>query len=127
MKIINGSMILSIAVMFIGVARGEDPLFQSYTLEERGGVSNAEVPSKGMETNLDGFVYIYAGKFVMGSPEDEIDRRDDEVLHEVYLPQPYYISNQINLSPLVIYPAAEFMTPNQFLPFGFYCMNVGED
>jgi formylglycine-generating enzyme required for sulfatase activity len=37
------------------------------------------------------FVLIPAGTFMMGSPEDEPGRYDDEVLHEVTLTQPYYM------------------------------------
>ena len=35
--------------------------------------------------------YIPAGKFMMGSPTDELGRGDDETQHEVTLTQPYYI------------------------------------
>jgi len=37
------------------------------------------------------FVYIEPGTFMMGSPEDEPGRRDDETLHEVTLTQGYYM------------------------------------
>ncbi|KPA19272.1 Sulphatase-modifying factor domain protein, partial [Candidatus Magnetomorum sp. HK-1] len=37
------------------------------------------------------FVLIPAGVFMMGSPEDEPERLDREVLHEVTLTQPYYM------------------------------------
>ena len=35
--------------------------------------------------------YIPAGKFTMGSPEDEVGHYSDEVQHEVTLTQPFYI------------------------------------
>ena len=35
--------------------------------------------------------YIPAGRFTMGSPEDELGRFDDETQHEVTLTQPFYI------------------------------------
>ena len=35
--------------------------------------------------------YIPAGKFMMGSPTNELGRYDDEVQHEVTLTQPFYI------------------------------------
>ena len=36
-------------------------------------------------------ILIPAGKFQMGSPEDEEDREDDEVQHEVTVTQPFYM------------------------------------
>ncbi len=38
------------------------------------------------------FVLVPPGKFLMGSPEDEDDRNDDETLHEVTLTEPFYLS-----------------------------------
>ena len=35
--------------------------------------------------------YIPSGRFMMGSPEDELGRRSDETLHPVALTEPYYI------------------------------------
>ncbi len=35
---------------------------------------------------------IPAGKFIMGSPEDELGRNNDEVQHEVTITKPYYIA-----------------------------------
>ncbi len=35
--------------------------------------------------------YIPAGSFVMGSPEDELGRRDDEKQHKVTLAKPFYM------------------------------------
>ena len=37
------------------------------------------------------FVLIPAGTFMMGSPETEIDRRDDETLHQVTISKPFYL------------------------------------
>jgi formylglycine-generating enzyme required for sulfatase activity len=36
-------------------------------------------------------VLIQPGSFMMGSPEDEIGRRDNEVLHKVTLTRPFYL------------------------------------
>ena len=36
-------------------------------------------------------VRIPAGKFIMGSPNDEEDRQNDEVQHEVIISQPFYL------------------------------------
>ena len=44
----------------------------------------------GKELNLE-MVLIPAGKFMMGSPASEKDRRDDEKQHEVTLTKPFYI------------------------------------
>lgn len=38
------------------------------------------------------FVLIPAGAFVMGSPEDERHRDDDEIQHEVTIPRPFYLA-----------------------------------
>ena len=38
------------------------------------------------------FVLIPAGTFLMGSPEDEEGRDEDEVPHEVTISKPYYMS-----------------------------------
>jgi len=38
------------------------------------------------------FVLIPAGTFLMGSPEDEVGREDNETQHEVTISRPYYIS-----------------------------------
>jgi len=38
------------------------------------------------------FVLIPAGRFMMGSPESEEGRRDDETLHEVTIRNPFYMS-----------------------------------
>jgi formylglycine-generating enzyme required for sulfatase activity len=43
--------------------------------------------------NLDGFVLIPPGSFMMGSPPDEPGRIDDEVQHMVALTQGFYISS----------------------------------
>ena len=43
--------------------------------------------------NLDGFVLIPPGSFMMGSPPDEPGRLDDEVQHMVALTQGFYISS----------------------------------
>ena len=45
------------------------------------------VPGVGMEMKL-----IPAGTFTMGSPQDEICRRDDEVQHEVTISKPFYMA-----------------------------------
>ena len=37
------------------------------------------------------FVLIPAGTFLMGSPEDEEGRNDDEMQHEVTISKPFYI------------------------------------
>jgi formylglycine-generating enzyme required for sulfatase activity len=37
------------------------------------------------------FVLVPPGKFRMGSPEEEQDRRPDEVLHEVAIARPFYL------------------------------------
>jgi formylglycine-generating enzyme required for sulfatase activity len=39
------------------------------------------------------FVYIDAGTFMMGSPEDEAGRYDDEILHKVILSNDFYMQN----------------------------------
>lgn len=39
------------------------------------------------------FRWIPAGEFTMGSPEDELDRDDDEALHEVTLTQGYWLAD----------------------------------
>ncbi len=44
------------------------------------------VPGMGLR-----MVRIPAGRFVMGSPESESDRRDDEVRHEVTISRPFYM------------------------------------
>ena len=44
------------------------------------------VPELGLKT-----ARISAGRFVMGSPQDEGDRRDDEVQHEVTISNPFYM------------------------------------
>ncbi len=41
------------------------------------------------------FVLVPPGKFRMGSPTDEVDRSDDEVLHEVTLTEPFSTSENI--------------------------------
>jgi formylglycine-generating enzyme required for sulfatase activity len=38
------------------------------------------------------FVLIPAGEFMMGSPPDEIGRKNDETLHRVRITQPFYMS-----------------------------------
>ncbi len=45
------------------------------------------VPSVGMEMKL-----IPAGSFTMGSPKDEICRREDEVQHKVTISRPFYMA-----------------------------------
>ncbi|KPA11741.1 Sulphatase-modifying factor domain protein [Candidatus Magnetomorum sp. HK-1] len=51
-----------------------------------------EQPVDSFENTLGmSFVLIPAGVFMMGSPEDEPERFDREVLHEVSLTQPYYM------------------------------------
>jgi formylglycine-generating enzyme required for sulfatase activity/tRNA A-37 threonylcarbamoyl transferase component Bud32 len=49
-------------------------------------VRPAVVNSVGMK-----FVRILPGKFLMGSPEDEKDRGEDEPLHEVEITRPFYL------------------------------------
>ena len=44
----------------------------------------------GQEVNLD-MVLIPAGKFMMGSPELEVGRKDNETQHEVTITKPFYI------------------------------------
>ena len=51
-------------------------------------VEEKEDLGKGIKLDL---VLIPAGKFVMGSPESEKRRRDDETQHEVTLTKPFYI------------------------------------
>ena len=41
----------------------------------------------------DGFVWIPPGKFMMGSPETELDRRPDETQHEVVLSSGFWMSD----------------------------------
>jgi len=92
MKFTIECMIIIGMVIVSSIALGDDQLFESYTLTERTDVSNERVPSHPVGGDLDGFVYISAGKFAMGSPGDEIERRDEEILHEIYLAQPIYFS-----------------------------------
>ena len=40
-------------------------------------------------------VLIPAGKFMMGSPKDEKDRCDDEILHEVTITKPFYLGTYL--------------------------------
>lgn len=40
----------------------------------------------------EGFVFIQADTFTMGSPSDEIERESDEILHKVTLTTPFYMS-----------------------------------
>jgi formylglycine-generating enzyme required for sulfatase activity len=47
-------------------------------------VANDSLP-QGPTQGPDGFVWIPPGKFMMGSPVEEIDRGSDEILHEVYI------------------------------------------
>ncbi len=49
-------------------------------------------PTKGETTNSIGMklVPLPAGKFLMGSPDDEADREDDEGLHEVEITRPFH-------------------------------------
>ena len=54
-------------------------------------------PRKEMKLDLGGnvslkLVLIPAGKFVMGSPEGEINRKKDELQHEVTISKPFYMS-----------------------------------
>jgi formylglycine-generating enzyme required for sulfatase activity len=53
---------------------------------------NKEVGDKGI-TNSIGMklAYIPAGKFRMGSPDEEAERNDDELLHEVTITRPFYL------------------------------------
>lgn len=51
----------------------------------------AHWPSRGAEK---GFVYVKPGEFLMGSPEDEKERRSDEFQHDVRLTQPFFIAKR---------------------------------
>jgi formylglycine-generating enzyme required for sulfatase activity len=51
----------------------------------------AQAPAKERANSLGmKFVLIPAGRFVMGSPEDEVDRGTDEAQHEVAISRPFY-------------------------------------
>jgi len=55
-------------------------------------ITNKDTLPQSITNNLGmTFVLIPAGTFMMGSPEDEQERRDNEVLHEVTLTQSYYM------------------------------------
>ena len=47
----------------------------------------------GEEETSDGYVLIKAGTFTMGSPETELERDEDELLHEVTLTRDFYMSD----------------------------------
>jgi formylglycine-generating enzyme required for sulfatase activity len=52
-------------------------------------------PAKEVQTNSIGmkFVLIPAGTFMMGSPQDEAGRKDDETLHKVTISEPFYLQS----------------------------------
>jgi formylglycine-generating enzyme required for sulfatase activity len=37
------------------------------------------------------FIYVRPGTFMMGSPETETNRRNDETFHEVTISKPFYL------------------------------------
>ena len=57
-------------------------------------------------------IKVKAGTFMMGSPEDEIERNDDEKLHKVTLPQDYWLGK---------FPVtqAQFQAIMKYNPSGF--------
>ena len=56
---------------------------------EEGPSKNITIPlSEDVELDM---IWIEPGTFTMGSPEDELDRRDNEVQHEVTLTQGYWL------------------------------------
>lgn len=71
-----GSHLLTLRVIDSGELSGKDSI--SVTIIERG------PPSEGT-------IWVEAGTFTMGSPEDELGRRDDEVQHEVTLTGDFYL------------------------------------
>ena len=50
-----------------------------------------EPPDLGRPHAPEGYVAIPPGVFMMGSPDDEMGRGDDEVLHEVTLTRPFFL------------------------------------
>lgn len=55
-----------------------------------GNTASSDYGGKDYSAGSDGFVLIPGGSFMMGSPETENWRSDDELLHEVYV-SPFYI------------------------------------
>jgi len=69
-------------VLLVGTAAAADELAQLKALKTKQWI----VPELALK-----MVRIPAGTFIMGSPQDEIDRRDDEVRHEVTIGSPFYM------------------------------------
>ncbi len=68
-------------------------LLATSTLPERGGAAPAPFHSSKAFANSVGmkFTLIPAGKFTMGSPKGEVERREDEAQHEVEIGKPFYL------------------------------------
>jgi len=69
-------------VLLSGAAAASDDVAQLKTLK----AEQWTIPELGLK-----MARITAGHFVMGSPKDEADRRDDEARHEVTIGNPFYM------------------------------------
>jgi len=78
----NGKIVnISLVVLLCGIATAKDGASVKALAAK-----DWTVPSIGLKIKL-----IPAGSFIMGSPETEADRRDDEVQHKVTISRPFYM------------------------------------
>lgn len=80
------ALILCVSVVIGACSYHNDKPDRFFITENPGSGSDARTNSLGMT-----FVAIAPGTFMMGSPEDEPGRDDDETLHEVTLTKGYYM------------------------------------